>query len=409
MKILIVSSYLPYPLINGGHIRLYNLIKQLSKMHKITLICEKRDFQTEENRNELEKLCEEVVTVSRRKQWSIKNILKTGFSRYPFLLIGHTNPDMKARIVEILNSKTFDVIHVETFYVMQNVPKTYIPIVLVEHNIEYLVYKRYADNAKAYLRPLLYADVWKIKYWEEYFWKKATKLVAVSEDEKKLMKREDVVVVPNGVDTAKFSAKGPASGRKLQKKEKRILFIGDFKWIQNRQSVEWILKEIWPEIESRIKNVSFSKTTEDKRELRIKLWIVGKNIPKSLKILGNESVLFDENAPRETWKIFQQSAVLLAPIKVGGGTQYKILEAMASGVPVITTSLGIEGLQVDPRQDALVADTTEELAEQTVTVLQNEKLYETIATRARKAMENTYNWDVIAKQLDEVYKSAVSV
>lgn len=396
MRILLVSSYLPYPLTNGGHIRLYNLIKSLSKKYKITLICEKRGFQTDQDVSEVKKFCEEVITIDRKQQWAWQNILKAGFSTYPFLIVGHILPEMKAKIVETLMKKTFDVIHVETFYVFQNVPKTYVPIVLVEHNIEYLVYRRYAENAKMYLRPLLYADVFKIRYWEEKFWKKANALVAVSKDEAQKMKRSDVFVVPNGVDIEKF--KMQSSKLKFNRKEKKVLFIGDFKWIQNRQSVEWILKDIWPKIRSQ-----FSTQTP-----AVKLWIVGRNIPENLKMLGDESVIFDENAPSETEKIFQQATVLLAPIKVGGGTQYKILEAMASGVPVITTPLGAEGIDCNQRKDLLVADDAETLAQKTVTILQDQEQYEILARNGRDCIEKKYSWNLIAEKLEKVYQSVVT-
>jgi len=391
MRVLIVSSYLPYPLINGGHIRLYNLIKLLSKKHKITLICEKRNFQTEQDVKELKKICEEVITVDRKDQWAWQNIAKAGFSPYPFLLIGHALPEMKAKIVEVMLQKTFDLIHVETFYVFQNVPKTYVPIVLVEHNLEYLVYKRNADNAKVYLRPFFYIDAFKIKYWEEKFWGKARALVAVSQEEADKMKRFAVSVVPNGVDINRFKMQNVKL--KISKKEKKVLFIGDFKWIQNRQSVEWILKEIWPKIHS---------------ELQLTLWIVGKNIPESLKRLGDESVVFDADAPQETYKIFQKSSILLAPIRVGGGTQYKILEAMASGVPVVTTSLGAEGIICDQKKDLLVADDEEKIANAVVGILQDQKQYGTIAKNARACVEKNYNWEIIAEKMNNVYRSVVS-
>src|SRR3989344_210895 len=139
MKILVVSSFLPYPLDSGGHVRLYNLVKELSQKHEIALICEKRKYQTEEDIEKLKKFCKKVVVVDRKKQWSIKNVLKTGFSLYPFLLIGHKNQEMNRVITDELKEKSFDVIHIETFYVMQNLPQVSIPTVLVEHNIEYLV------------------------------------------------------------------------------------------------------------------------------------------------------------------------------------------------------------------------------------------------------------------------------
>ena len=246
MKILIISSFLPYPLFSGGHVRLFNLIKELSKRHVITLVCEKRENQTEKDIEEMKKICKHVIVVDRKKQWSYQNIARAGFSVYPFLMVGHTQKSMQNKIEEILAKETFDLIHVETFYVMQNLPQVHIPIVLVEHNIEYMVYERFAKTALIFLQPFLYLDIAKMKYWEKIFWKKATKLVAVSEQEKKLMERKDAVVVPNGVDIKKFKVQ--SSKFKNNKKEKRILFIGDFKWVQNRNAIAWILKEIWPKI-----------------------------------------------------------------------------------------------------------------------------------------------------------------
>lgn len=395
MTILIVSSYLPFPLFSGGAVRLFNLIKELSKNNQITLVCEKRDNQTEKDIQEVSKFCEKIVTVKRKKQWSFKNIINSAFSSFPFLLIGHTSMEMKSAIVSLLAEKHFDVIHVETFYVNQNLPKTYIPIVLCEHNIEYLVYDRFLQEVPFYLRPLLALDIAKIKYWEEKFWKNANSLIAVSDEEKKYMQREDVVVVPNGVNVNSFPFN--SSFIKLRKKEKRILFIGDFKWLQNQNAATFILKEIWPRVRFLLKN----------QKLDIKLWIVGKNIPESIKALGSENVIFDENAPDETAKIYSKAFMLLAPIKVGGGTSYKILEAMASGVPVVTTALGVVGLKARNLKEALVAETLDLLAENVVKLLKEKELYENLAKNARSFIEKNYTWEIISKTLESVYKKAI--
>ncbi|MDO8658573.1 MAG: glycosyltransferase family 4 protein [Candidatus Levybacteria bacterium] len=397
MKILVVSSYLPYPLHNGGHIRLYNLLKEISKNHEITLVCEKRDYQTEKDVQEMEKICKKVITVRRRKQWAVGNILKTGFSLNPFLIVGHTNKDMKDAILELLSKEKFDLIHVETFYVMQNLPKTQIPIVLAEHNIEHMVYKKFADR-KFLLRFPFYLDVLKMKRIEKSFWKKAAKLIAVSEEEKKLMNREDAAIVPNGVDTTKFQPKADCPLDDKVKNERKILFIGDFKWMQNKDTIEWILKEIWP---------SFIKISEGKPEA--KLWIVGKNIPSSIKKLsdGDGSVIFDEDNKQETSEIFKKADLLLAPIRVGGGTSYKILEAMASGVPVITTQLGAEGINAKKNEDILVSDNAEEIAKMVNDILDDEKFYSKISQNARKIVEDKYDWKIIVKKLEGVYQSAI--
>lgn len=391
MKILIISSYLPYPLFSGGHIRLFNIIKELSKKHKITLVCEKRDYQTEEDVREVEKMCDKVISVERKKQWTAKNILSTGFSTYPFLLTGHKNNKMKKEIEQLLENETFDLIHVETFYIMQNLPETKIPIVLAEHNIEYLVYKRFSDKAPFVIKPMLNFDVWKIKMWEERFWKKAKEIVAVSKDEKDLMLRKDVKIIPNGVDLENF--KYQISNIKSQMKEKRILFIGDFRWIQNRDSAEWILKEVWPLVKSKVD---------------VKLWIVGRKIPDYIKKIGDESVIFDENAEENTSLIFNKAFLLLSPIRVGGGTSYKILEAMASGVPVITTSLGIQGIEAKDNESVLVAETKEDIAQKLINLMKDEKVFEKVSKNARKVIEEKYDWKKIVKSLEDVYELAIN-
>jgi glycosyltransferase involved in cell wall biosynthesis len=402
MKILLVSSYLPYPLFSGGHIRLYNLVKELGKKHEITLVCEKRSYQTEKDIREVENICKRVITVPRKNQWSLKNIVGSGFSRDPFLVTGHTNTQLREEIEKVLTEEIFDLIHVETFYVIQNIPlESTLPIVLVEHNIEYLVYQRYANTAPFFLRPLLGVDIFKLKKTEEKAWERATRIVAVSEEEKEIMRKDGISVVPNGVDVERFSFKTMhkkeyhSVAKKLTLPEKELLFIGDFKWIQNRDTVKWIIQDIWPFLLRAIDG-----------DIKIKLWIVGKNIPPSLKALNKyDGIIFDENAPDDTTDIFKRADILLSPIRVGGGTSYKILEAMASGVPVVTTGLGFEGLHAKKDEAIMVGDDVQTIVEKTARLLRDDELFFSVAKNARKAIEDYYDWKRIAKTLDDVYMS----
>jgi polysaccharide biosynthesis protein PslH len=400
MNILIVSSYLPYPLFSGGHIRLYNLIKELRGRHEITLICEKRSYQKEKDINEVKKFCRKVITVDRKKQWSLKNIIRTGFSFYSFLVTGHTSIEMRKKVKKEISENQFDLIHAETSYIMQNIPKTDLPIVLVEHNIEYLFYKRYVQNSSLFLKPFLYLDVLKLKRWEEGMWKRANKLVAVSEVERKTMLkiRKDVEIVSNGVDTNKFIAK--SDERRATSDEQKILFIGDFKWIQNKDSVEFIIKEIWSKVQSEL---LFAMNKD-----ALKLWIVGKKIPDSIRNLTKDkSVIFDENAPKETQKIFADSVMLLSPIRIGAGTSYKILESMASGVPVITTRLG-NAIQAKEEEEIAIAQNADEFVAKIKRLLNDKNFYNKISENGRKLVEKKYNWKKIASDLNSVYGSVAS-
>jgi len=394
MKILMVSSYLPFPLKSGGEIRLYNLMKNLAEKHEITLICEKRDYQTKSDVEEVRKICKKVITVTRKKQWSTINILKTGLTMDPFLVVGHTSEEMKLAIRDELVREKYDLIHVETFYVYQNLPKVSIPVILVEHNVEYLAYQRYVKLANPLLKLFFSVDVMKLKKKEEQAWRKVDKLIAVSNVERRLMKRADITVIANGVDLNNFQFR---SSQNLPE-EKRILFIGDFKWFQNVDAAEIILKHIWPKISQ--------KLAETKNRADVKLWLIGRNIPDKIKSLAaSKNIILEENSKEETAEIFRKAYLLLAPIRAGGGTSYKILEAMASGVGVVTTNLGLEGLEAKNNIHALASEKEDELAELALVLIQDHSVYRKLTLNARKLVEEKYDWRVIAQKLDEVYMS----
>jgi len=393
MKILLVSSYLPYPLLSGGQVRLYNLLKELSKDHEITLICEKRKNQSSEDIKEVEKICTKVITVNRRKQWSAGNLLQSLVSSHSFLTIGHTVPRMREEIERQLKSSHFDLIHAETFYITQNIPDTTIPVVLIEHNIEYQVYERFAAKANLLYRPALLYDIYKMKKEEENSWRKAAAIGAVSLEDRKIIQtiNPQVSLVRNGVNPAQFIRKDPSGV--ISQNPKKILYIGDFSWIQNRDTLSWIIKEIWPKIKS-------AQTV---------LWVVGREIPQTLKNLTSDpDIIFDEkSASRPAEQIFKEAFLLLAPIRVGGGTSYKILESMAVGTPVVMTPLSANALLAKDFHDALVGDTAEEISKKTLDLLNDHALYKKINQNSRLLIEKNYTWKAITEKLNLLYSEVL--
>lgn len=390
MKILMLTPYLPYPLHSGGQIRSYNLIKNLSQKHRITLFSFIRSAKELVHLAELEKYCAKVKVFKRRQAWDPRNVLISALTPYPFLVAIYLSRSVKNAIRQELASN-YDLIHAETFYVMPNLPKpTNIPTLLVEQTIEYMVYQRFVENFKFFLlKPLLYFDVLKIKLWEKYFWQKATRLAAMSQSDKQIMeasvKDRKVDVVANGVDVEHFT-----ENRLAKAANQTILFVGNFKWLPNKDAAKFLVTDIWPKIHLNLPQA--------------KLWIVGRNPTSEILDLSNQKNVTVSGEVDDIREAFQKASVLLAPIRNGRGTKYKVLEAMASQVPVVTTKLGIEGIAAINQSSVLIAESADGLADKTIQVLTDKNLAEKLAANGKKLVYNQYNWQVISKELDQIYQ-----
>ncbi len=393
-----LTPYLPFPTNSGGQIRSYNLIKQLSKKHQITL-CSLIKYDDEKKYIEkLKPFCKEVYVFKRpEKPFEIGNILRTGFSLSPLLVVRNFSPDEKKALPEIIKNGNFDIIHAETFYVSPHIPKTDLPIVLVDQTIEYQVYSHKVKNLSnpilKILKPLLYIDVLKIKYWEVFYWKKASRVVAVSDRDAKIMKylvpKLDVTIVPNGVGDD-LTAEIPLHY------SKRIVFIGNYTWLQNTEAARILAEKVFPEILKKIPDA--------------KLILAGQYAEK-LKDLESENIIvenFEFDDIEGIKKVFRSNGVLVAPIEGPGGSRLKILGAMASKLPVVTTKVGIAGIDAVDGESFLEGDTNEEIADLTAKILLDKKLYEKIANNARKFVERNYFYESIAEKLDQVYKEVTN-
>lgn len=391
MKILMITPYLPYPLLSGGQIRTYNLLKNLKDKHEIHLYSIIKDDAEKEFVPELEKFCESVNVFKRsRKPFTLRNVILAAITPYPFLVTRNLPIRAKSVLTKILHQGKFDLIHAETFYVMPNIPKTQVPTLLVEQTIEYLVYQDFAKQFKIKsLKPFLMFDVNKIKYWEMYYWKRATRLATMSEEDKKFIlgfiPKAKIDIVANGVDASFFKE---VKRKKLESPV--VLFVGQFKWLPNRDAAHFIHRDIWPYIKKEIPNC--------------KLWIVGRHPTPEIKALDGEPDIIVDEGIEDIRQAYAGASVLLAPIRSGRGTKYKILEAMASGTPVVATSLGIEGIKARDEMEVLIGEGAKDLAKKTVEILADKKKAKRLATTANKLILKHYNWKIISLRLDRIYK-----
>lgn len=386
--------YFPYPLISGGQNRTFNLLKHLSKKHQVTLVCYIKEEREKQYIKNIQRYCYKIITIKRtKKAWELQNILRAGFSLFPFVIALYLKQEARKKLAAELKKEKYDVIHAETFYVMPNIPETKTPILLVEQTVEYPTYEDYCRSLPWYLFPvklLLWIDIYKIRFWEKYYWNKAQGLVTVSEDDKRFINtifpKLSISVIANGVDIEKLSK----TKRELNKRP-TVLFIGQFKWLPNIDGAKWLIKTIWPLI---VKKVP-----------KAQLLIVGRNPTEELIALGAKgpgtiTIRGDVEDIREA---YGQANLLLASIRSGHGTKYKVLEAMATRTPIVGTSLALEGLEIQNGSEALVHDSPEELAEAVVGLLKDTEKADQMATKAYRFIRHTYNWESVYSHLDGLY------
>lgn len=393
MKILMLAPYLPFPPSSGGQIRSYNLIKQLSEKHEITLFCYIRSNKEEKFIPELKKYCKKVRVFERRRAWNPLNVILAGLTQYPFLVCIYLSRTFSKAVAEELANNKYDLIHAETFYVMTNIPKTGIPTLLVEQTIEYLVYKHYVQNlSNPILHWFLSVDVAKLRFWETSFWKKADGVVAVSEADKKEMLKLapdlEVGLVPNGVNLDFFKIK-----EKWHGKNPKILFVANFKWLQNVEAAELLLNEVFPIVH--------------KKNPSVKVWIVGQYIPEAIVKRRSPSIIVDnlkEDDQEGIRSAYYEASVFVSPLRGPGGTRLKHFAAMAAKLPLVTTTVGAEGLGATNGQNIIVRDDPASLAEATLDIIGNEIKAQAIAENARELVEEKFSWYKMGEYLDKIYE-----
>lgn len=393
MNILMLTPYLPYPLLSGGQIRTYNLLKKLAKKHKVTLFALIKEESERQYIPELEKYCQKVRVFKRsKKPFTLRNIFMTGFSSYPFLVIRNLTPETKSAVQQELKKQSYDLIHAETFYMMPNIPKTNIPILLVEQTIEYLGYESFAEKMRfPLIRPLLKIDISKIRKWEEHYWKSCTKLITMSDDDKDFINQtiqdpKKIDVVSNGVDTEWFAEK-----QKQLPEAPTILSVGTFNWLPNVEAVKFLVNNVWPIVKESLSNA--------------KLWIVGNAPTKEVfEFQQKDNSITVTGGIPDIRDAFAGAHVLLAPVFSGKGTRYKILEAMASETPIVATSTAVEGLGVENGVHVLVGNTAEQMAELTLKLLGDPKLQQKLASNGKQFVRENYDWQNISLKLDRIYR-----
>lgn len=378
MKILFLSRWFPYPVNNGSKVRIYNLLRGLSRHHEVTLLSFVDQTGGHPEAPEIRNLCSDIVVLP-WKEFDPRTVrARLGFlSLKPRSVIDTFSPEMAGAITAAVNGQRFDLIIASQLQMAAYYPWFQgIPALFEELEIGLFYDRAFSPDGKIRLRHAL---TWfKYRFYLSRLFHKFRLSTVVSETERRLVTRsfprhkDRFEVIPNCIDVGAYST---ISARK---KENTIIFSGPFKYRVNYEAMLWFIGEVFPLVLKQIPDAE--------------LVITGDH--ENLPIPSSQNVTLTGYVD-DVRSLIASSTVAIAPLKSGGGTRLKILEAMAIGTPVVATSKGAEGLDAQNEVHLLVTDEPKMFASYVINLLQDRALHNKISANATVLVAEKYDWSKV--------------
>ncbi len=389
LKILFISYDFPYPPSGGSISRDYNLIKQLSKNHELHWINRTiRGDIKQEYKDEMGKYFKEMNIIKWDYSQNPAGLFKSLVSNIPYIIRRFESAEMKDIVKETINKNKFDLILCDHIYMSQYLPDSItgkIPVIPNNEDCGFTYYKRMTENS-GFARKLYAGSQWKkLLNYEIGVLKKYNVYITTSEKEKNLISQyyneAEIEVIENGVDTVFFSE------NKRKNLNPNIVFTAWFKYYPNSRAVIDFVNNIFPKIKKGIPDIKF--------------YIVGKEPPQKVKDLEKTEGVIVTGYVDDVREYLGNADAAVIPLKIGGGTRLKILEAMSMKIPVVSTVLGAEGLDVEDGKNILIARNDDEFAQKVIGVIKDKNLSKHLSENGRTLMEEKYDWDKIGNKLND--------
>lgn len=396
MRILQISPQIPYPLIDGGRRGIYGITKSLSmRGHKIDFIAYQKNTNIELINDKMREICNpHFINFD-----TPNNILKAFinlFQKEPYNISKFISDKLEKFIIDFFKNNKVDIIHIDHLHMswiidlLRNI--TDVPIVLREHNLELKIMKRFYENQN----NLLLKNFAKIQYKKfiDYEPTQCSKfdlcLMITKDDENSLLNLNPKIkttTIPVGVDEELFN---------YQRKKSipfSICHIGSMDWFPNYDGLQWYLNEVFPEIVELFPDVKLFLYGKGTQNIK-----TDKKYDKNIIKVGFVNNLFEEILDKD---------LLIVPLRIGGGIRVKIMEMMALGQIILSTSIGKEGIEAKDEENILIADDVNQFIDKTVLFFNNKYDKTKISSNARTFIKEKYTWPKIGEQIEKNYLSLI--
>lgn len=394
MNVLIIDEEIPWPLNTGKKIRTYNLVQRLQKEHAITYLCYGDSESVLPD-------CPNVTLItlpsSVLEQKGVRFYCALAFnlcSPKPYIVDRHYSHAMAEKAQSLIASSSFDLVHCEWTPYTENIRSLFgrLPAVLSAHNVEAQIWERYfLAETNLFKKGYIWLQWQKLLRYEATAAQQYTTVTTVSVPDREIFVMQygckNVAVVPNGVDEQYFTP------QQTQIQPGSMVFTGSMDWRPNQDGAKYCIEEIFPLIKQRIPTATFT--------------VVGRKPPQWLISMAErvEGVTVTGTVD-DVRPYIASSALYVVPLRVGGGSRLKILEAMGMSKTVLSTTVGAEGLDVVDGKQILLRDTPQDFADAACVVLNDPAGFFKLEKAGRALILESYTWDAIARGMDDVWKRA---
>ena len=411
-QILFLTQIVPFPPDAGPKVKTWHVLQALVRQgHSVTLVSFVRSEEIQ-YLSALQELCEAVHTIPiRRSRFTdIGYMARSYFTGRPFLIERDDLPPMQDLVNRLVFAGEFQFIHADQLTMVQfalRAASAYsnknLKVVFDAHNAVWSIVERMHENASFLLKPILAMEARRVKRYEGSLLKRVDHVLAVTDVDRDSLEEAlkfsvvqngaqngahvaPITVIPIAVDTQKLR---PVCRKKGSQ---NIVTLGTLHYPPNADGIRWFLNEVFPLIRTR----SSSAT----------LTIIGKNPPQDfLDLAAREPHLVKVTGyVPDLVPHLEESALMVVPVRAGGGMRVRILEAFAYAMPIVTTMIGLEGIHAQIGRDVLVADTPIDFANRVSDLLADVSLQESLATNGRYLAETKYDWQVVLDAMSPIYE-----
>jgi polysaccharide biosynthesis protein PslH len=395
MRILLLTQVVPYPPDSGPKIKTYNVLRFLARRHDVHLVSFVRSPAEEHHARQLDDICASVTTVPirRSRRSDVAYLARSLMTQRPFLVERDDSVAMRRALRELIAAEGIDAVHADQLTMAQFAVDLPVPLrVLDEHNAVWTIVRRAASRSPWFVRLAAELEWRKLRAYEAAVCRQFDRVTVVSQDDRLALSSADsagipATVIPIAVDTTalEFMPRTNAA--------RHILSVATMFYPPNAEGIIWFAEHVFPRVQAALAGTHFSVVGSRPTPRVIDL----ANANPDIKVTGYVADLDP---------LLRQSGVMVVPVHSGSGMRVKILEGFARGIPIVSTRVGVEGIDAQHEKHLLVADDPGEFADAVLRILREPETTARLARAGRELVESRYDWRSALGGLDEIYPIA---